>query len=199
MTEMMTQEKNMLEMFKEKGALLEGHFILSSGLHSNRYFQSALLLQDPETAEDLGQAIASKFPGPIDAVVSPAIGGLIIGHEVARAKKTRAIFVEKDDTGKPVLRRNFHIDPQEKILIVEDVITTGLSTGEVLKLVREAQGTVVGVGSVVNRAGGKNATLDSWKVPVESLLILDVQTWKPEVCPLCKEGKPAVKPGSRKK
>ncbi len=200
----MTEEKNLIDLFKSKGALLEGHFVLSSGLHSNRYFQSALLLQDPETAAQLGQAIADKFPGEIDAVVSPAIGGLIIGHEVARAKKSRAIFVEKDDTGKPVLRRSFSIGPKEKVLVIEDVITTGLSTGEVLRLVKETGADIKGVGSVVNRSpsaalGASGGVLSSWNVPVESLLILDVQTWKPEECPLCKDGVPAVKPGSRKK
>ena len=107
--------------------------------------------------------------------------------------------MEKDESGKPVLRRSFHIDPDEKVLVIEDVITTGLSTSEVLKLVQEAGGKLVGVGSLVNRSGTKNDKLDSWKIPVESLLILDVQSWTPEECPLCKEGKPAVKPGSRKK
>src|ERR1044071_9716766 len=126
---------NLLDLFKSKGALLEGHFILSSGLHSNRYFQSALLLQDPATAEELAHALSDKLPGPVDVVVSPAIGGLIIGHEVARVKKVRAIFVEKDESGKPVLRRSFHIDPDEKVLVIEDVIPAGPPTLEVLKLV----------------------------------------------------------------
>ncbi len=192
------QDNSLLETFKKKGALLEGHFVLSSGLHSNRYFQSALLLQDPETAEQLGRSIAQKFPA-VDVVISPAIGGLIIGHEVARAKKVRAIFVEKDDTGKPVLRRNFHIEAKEKVLVIEDVITTGLSTSEVLKLVKELSGDIVGVGSVVNRSQSQNSKLAEWKIPVHSLLNLEVKTWKAEECPLCKEGTPAIKPGSRKK
>ena len=194
----MQTQQNLIDLFKEKHALLEGHFVLSSGLHSDRYFQSALLLQDPETAEHLGKSIAEKFP-PVDVVVSPAMGGLIIGHEVARAKKVRAIFVEKDDTGKPVLRRNFHIDPKEKVLVIEDVITTGLSTGEVLKLVKEWDGEIVGVGSVVNRSQTQNTKLAAWKVPVHALLNLEVKTWKAEECPLCKEGTSAIKPGSRKK
>jgi orotate phosphoribosyltransferase len=189
----------LLELFKSKNALLEGHFILSSGLHSDRYLQSALLLQYPKIAEDMGKMIAEKFPGPVDTVISPAIGGLIIGQEVARAKGTRAIFSEKDDQGKPVLRRGFELSPKEKVLVVEDVITTGLSTGEVIALVEKAGAYLVGVGSVVNRSGGENKNLAKWGKPVVSLLNLNVESWKPEACALCKKGIPAVKPGSRKK
>jgi orotate phosphoribosyltransferase len=193
----MTDEQY-LALFKEKGALLEGHFVLSSGLHSNRYLQSALLLQYPEIAEKLGKAIAEKFPMAIDAVVNPAMGGLIIGHEVARAKKTRAVFSEKDNEGKPVFRRGFSLLKGEKILVIEDVITTGLSTSEVIGLVEKAGALLVGVGSIVNRAGKGNEKLLRWRVPVHSLLTLEVQSWETSVCPLCKEGIPAIKPGSRK-
>lgn len=193
----MTEE--LLNLFKSKQALLEGHFILSSGLHSNRYFQSALLLQHPTVAEDLGKRIADLFKNGADVVVSPAIGGLIIGHEVARALGVRAIFVEKDESGKPVLRRNFSLGPNEKTLVVEDVITTGLSTGEVLSLVKQMGAAPVGVGSIVNRSGAKNEKLTSAGVPIHSLLTLDVESWKPESCALCAKGIPAVKPGSRKK
>ncbi len=189
----------LLELFKEKHALLEGHFILSSGLHSDRYMQSALLLQHPKVAEDMGKRIAEKFSGKVDTVVSPAIGGLVIGQEVARAKGTRAIFSEKDDQGKPVLRRGFELSKGEKVLVVEDVITTGLSTNEVISLVEKSGAELVGVGSVVNRSGGENATLAKWGKPVHSLLNLKVESWKPEDCALCKKGVPAVKPGSRKK
>ena len=189
----------LLDLFKEKHALLEGHFILSSGLHSDRYMQSALLLQHPKIAEDMGKRIAEKFPGPVDTVVSPAIGGLVIGQEVARAKGARAIFSEKDDQGKPVLRRGFVLEPKEKVLVVEDVITTGLSTNEVISLVEQSGAELVGVGSVVNRSGGENKTLAKWGKPVFSLLNLKVESWKPEECALCKKGIPAVKPGSRKK
>lgn len=188
-----------MNLFKSKQALLEGHFILSSGLHSDRYMQSALLLQHPDISEEMGQQIAAQFPGKIDTVVSPAIGGLIIGQEVARAKKCRAIFSEKDDQGKPVLRRGFELSQGEKVLVVEDVITTGLSTGEVIGLVQNSGAELVGVGSVVNRSGGENKNLAKFGKPVFSILNLKVESWKPEECVLCKKGIPAVKPGSRKK
>ena len=186
-----------LELFKSKGALLEGHFLLSSGLHSDRYLQSALVLSDPQTAEKLGAELASKLP-KADAVVSPAIGGLIIGHEVARAKKVRAIFSEKDDAGKPVLRRGFQLNKGEKVLVIEDVITTGLSTNEVISLVEKSGAELVGIGSVVNRSGGENKNLAKWGKPVVSLLNLKVESWKPEDCALCKKGSTPIKPGSRK-
>lgn len=194
----MLENEHLLNLFKERQALLEGHFILSSGRHSNRYFQSALLLQHPEIAEQLGREIAKRFPGPVDTVISPAIGGLIIGQEVARAKKCRAIFSEKDDQGKPVLRRNFSIEVDEKILVVEDVITTGLSTSEVLELVNRSKGKPVGVGAIINRAPALPNNLSRWNVPVEALLQLQIQNWPPDDCPLCKKGIPAIKPGSRK-
>ncbi|MCG3206034.1 MAG: Orotate phosphoribosyltransferase [Elusimicrobia bacterium] len=189
---------DLLSLFKSKQALLEGHFILSSGLHSDRYMQSALLLQYPDISEDLGKRLADYFPQKIDTVISPAIGGLIIGQEVARAKKCRAIFSEKNEAGRPVLRRGFDLTPQEKVLVVEDVITTGLSTGEVIELVHSTGAELVGIGSVVNRAGGENPTLAKFGKPVFSLLNLKVESWKPENCALCKKGIPAVKPGSRK-
>lgn len=192
-------QDEILKLFKENEALLEGHFILSSGLHSNRYLQSALLLQHPEVAEKCAQAIAEHFKEKVDVVVSPAIGGLVIGQEVGRAKKCRAIFSEKNEEGKPVLRRGFKINPGEKVLVVEDVITTGLSTGEVLSLVEKEKGSIVGVGSLVNRSGSKgNEKLLRFQVPVFSLLVLDVQSWDKSECPLCKQGTPAIKPGSRK-
>lgn len=189
---------DLLALFKERSALLEGHFLLSSGLHSNRYMQTALLLQDPVVAGEMGRLIAEKFPEHVDTVVSPAIGGLIIGHEVARAKKCRAVFSEKDDNGHPVLRRGFTLKPGEKVLVVEDVITTGLSTSEVIGLVQNAGADLVGVGSVVNRSGGVNKTLARWGKPVHSLLNLNVESWSAVECALCKQGSPAVKPGSRK-
>ena len=194
---------NLLDLFRRKNALLEGHFVLSSGLHSDRYLQSALLLQDPATAEDLGRRLAALFPGARPgAVVSPAIGGLIIGHEAARALGCRAIFVEKDADGKPALRRGFHIAAGEPLLIVEDVITTGLSTGEVAELVTRTGGQLAGIGSIVNRSGHADPAsagkLSAFNVPVRSLLTLDVKTWPAATCPLCQTGTPAVKPGSRK-
>jgi len=189
---------DLLELFKEKGALLEGHFILSSGLHSDRYLQTALLLQYPSIAEHLGKQLAARFNDRVDVVISPAIGGLIIGQEVAREKKARAIFSEKDDQGKPALRRGFTLSPNERTLVIEDVITTGLSTAEVVKLVKENNAELVGIGSVVNRSLGKNPHLEQFHKPVSSLLSLAVESWQPSDCRLCKQGIPAVKPGSRK-
>jgi orotate phosphoribosyltransferase len=182
---------SLLDLFKRKNALLEGHFILSSGLHSDRYLQSALLLQFPDIAEKLGRELAEKFPGKVDTVLSPALGGLIIGQEVARAKKCRAIFSEKDDNGKPVLRRGFELSHDESVLVIEDVITTGLSTGEVVELISQANARLIGIGSIVNRS-------EKTGKPVVSLLNIDVKSWSPSDCVLCKKGIPAVKPGSRK-
>jgi orotate phosphoribosyltransferase len=192
-------DTDLLELFKTKRALLDGHFVLSSGLHSDRYLQSALLLQHPDVAEKLGKALAEKFPGKIDTVVSPAIGGLVIGQEVARAKRCRAIFSEKDDQGKPILRRGFELEPGEKVLIVEDVITTGLSTLEVVTLVQKAGAELIGIGSIVNRSEKPNEKLLQIGKPVHALLNLKVESWGADNCALCKKGIPAVKPGSRKK
>jgi len=188
------------DMFVEKGAILSGHFVLSSGLHSDIYLQSAILLQHPAIAEDLGKRLAELFPGRVTAVLSPAIGGLIIGHEVARAKGARAIFSEKDESGKPVLRRGFSLDQDDKVLVIEDVITTGLSTNEVVSLVGPLGAELVGIGSLVNRGGSPDEKLSKWKKPAHSLLPIDVNSWTAGECTLCLEGKiPAVKPGSRKK
>ncbi|MFN0117009.1 MAG: orotate phosphoribosyltransferase [Elusimicrobiota bacterium] len=192
-------ETELLQLFKSKNALLEGHFILSSGLHSNRYMQSALLLQYPDVAEQLGKELAARFPFHIDTVLSPAMGGLIIGQEVGRAKKTRAIFSEKDDEGKPILRRGFSLSDGEKVLIIEDVITTGLSTNEVVSLVKSSNAELMGIGSIVNRSLTPNKTLAALGKPLFSLLNLEVQSWQSDNCDLCKQGTLAIKPGSRKK
>lgn len=198
-----TSDKATLDLFLKKGALLQGHFLLSSGLHSDKYLQSALILQDPAVAEELGKKLVALFPGiKADTVVSPAIGGLIIGHEAARASQARAIFSEKDDSGKPVLRRGFTLNKGEKVLVVEDVITTGLSTGEVVELVLKSGAELLGIGSIVNRTGfsdpAKAGKLAGYNRPVHSLLNLDVKSWAAADCPLCKQGTPAIKPGSRK-
>lgn len=194
----MNIQMDIMDLFIAQGALLKGHFLLSSGLHSDQYMQSALLLQNPAVASQMGEQLAGKFPGNVDAVISPAIGGLIIGHEVARAKGCRAIFSEKDDQGKPVLRRGFQMNPKEKILVIEDVITTGLSTSEVIGLVEKSGAEVVGVGSIVNRSGKINEQLAKWKDKVQSLLNLEVKQWTAGECHLCKQGSVPVKPGSRK-
>ncbi|HBU70114.1 MAG TPA: orotate phosphoribosyltransferase [Elusimicrobia bacterium] len=187
------------KLFEEKKALLNGHFLLSSGLHSDTYFQSALILQYPDTAEKLAQELRKLISGKlgadaIDLVISPAMGGIVIGQEVGRALGRRAIFCERVE-GKLVLRRGFKIEKGEKCVVVEDVITTGLSTGEVVEVVKSLGGDVVAVASLVDRSGGKV----DFGVPRFSLLSLEVKSYKPEECPLCKAGQPVIKPGSRTK
>ena len=189
-------QKTIKNIFKKNKALLEGHFILSSGLHSDTYFQSALVLQYPKIAQKLAKLLASEIRSKgieIDVVVSPALGGIVIGQEVARQLKCRAIFCERVE-GKLTLRRGFDIAKGEKCLVVEDVITTGLSTNEVVEVVKKIEGNVVAVASLVDRSGGKV----DFGVPRFSLLSLEVKSYKPEECPLCKKGLEAVKPGSRK-
>lgn len=187
---------NVKELFKKYQALLNGHFLLSSGLHSDTYFQSALILQYPHEAEVLAEILAEKILKEIpdiDLVVSPALGGIVIGQEVAAQIGCRAIFAERVE-GKLALRRGFNIEKGEKCLVVEDVITTGLSTKEVVEVVKANGGEVKAVGSLVDRSGGKV----DFGVPYFSLLSLEVKSYKPEECPLCKEGSSPIKPGSRK-
>lgn len=178
--------------FRETGAYLKGHFRLTSGLHSSEYLQSALVLQHPELAGRLGREMASQLP-KADVVASPAIGGLIIGHEVARALGVRFIFAERDGAGKMTLRRGFSIRPGETAVVIEDVVTTGGSTREVIDLLRSAGADVVGAGSIIDRSGGR-ADLGVKRV---ALATLDVVAWQPEECPLCKQGVAVEKPGSR--
>ena len=186
-------EKQILDLFREHQALLEGHFILSSGLHSNRYIQCALVLQQPRIAEELCVELGPKL-GELGAsvVVAPALGGVIVGHEVARALGLRALFTERQN-GVMTLRRGFRLEKNEPALMVEDVITTGKSTRETIDCVEEAGGKVVGVGALVDRSGGHV----DFGVPKASLVTLNVQTYDPDQCPLCQAGTPAVKPGSR--
>ena len=182
-----------MELFRKTGALLEGHFKLSSGLHSTVYLQCALVLQFPEHAEAFGRAIAEKFQGQgIQLVASPAIGGIVIGHEVARALGARFIWTERD-AGEMTLRRGFRVAPGEKTLIVEDVITTGGSTRDTMEAVRKAGADVVGAASIINRSGGSADV----GVPLASLASLTVLSVEPSVCDACKLGEPIVKPGSR--
>ena len=189
------EEGELLEIFRRHHALLEGHFVLSSGLHSDRYIQCALVLQHPEAAEQLGRELAAQL-GHLRAtlVVAPALGGILVAHEVARALGVRALFTERQD-GRMTLRRGFALAPGEPALVVEDVITTGGSTLETIHAVEEAGGKVVGAGSLVDRSGG-GAELG---VPRAALLTLTVRNYQPAECPLCKAGLPAVKPGSRSK
>ena len=188
----MTQNE-VLQIFRESGALLEGHFILRSGLHSRQFFQCALALQQMPVVEKLGAAMAAKVKslGAV-TVVSPAMGGLVIGQEVARQLGLRFIFVEKED-GKLVLRRGFTITPGEKILIVEDVVTKGGRVQETLDIVRANGGQVVGVAMVVDRSNGAV----NFGVPFESLISLQVETFEPTKLPPDLAKIPAVKPGSK--
>lgn len=175
-------------LFVETGALLKGHFVLSSGLHSDQYMQCALVLARPDKAERLGAALARLAGGRPDLVVSPAMGGLIIGQEVARALGVRAYFTERQD-GVMTLRRGFSVEPGERVVVVEDVVTTGKSSREVFSIL-EARGAKIAAWlSVVDRSNGQAG--------VKSLLTLSIPAFEPASCPQCKAGVPAVKPGSR--
>ncbi|HLI35103.1 MAG TPA: orotate phosphoribosyltransferase [Terriglobia bacterium] len=186
-------DQEVLEIFHKHNALLEGHFILSSGLHSDRYIQCALVLQFPKVAEQLGATLASKL-GHLDAavVVAPALGGVLVAHEVARTLGVRALFTERQD-GMMKLRRGFQLKEGEPALVVEDVITTGGSTRETMQCVEEAGGRVVGVGALIDRSGGEV----SLGLPKAALATIAVHNYNPAECPLCKSGISAVKPGSR--
>jgi orotate phosphoribosyltransferase len=187
----MTRDE-LLDLFRRSGALLEGHFRLSSGLHSSGYLQCALVLQHPGHAETLGRAIASRVAELRPTVVlSPALGGVIIGHEVARAIGVRAIFVERQD-GVLTLRRGFALSETDRVLVVEDVLTTGGSTRETMQVGVAAGGRVVGVGAIVDRSDGAQ-----FDVPYVALLDVRLPTYQPDACPLCARGLPVVKPGSR--
>jgi len=186
-------ESDVLTIFRRSGALLEGHFRLSSGLHSPGYLQCALVLQHPREAELLGAALGDLVRSlGVQTVLSPALGGIVIGQEVGRALGVRAIFAERQD-GTLTLRRGFALDPGEKVLVVEDVVTTGGSTRETMDVARAAGAVVVGACAIVDRSGGKQG-LD---VPFHALLPMDVKAYKEDECPLCKQGLPVVKPGSR--
>ncbi|HXT00513.1 MAG TPA: orotate phosphoribosyltransferase [Elusimicrobiota bacterium] len=182
------------QIFLDCGALLKGHFLLSSGLHSDRYLQCALVLAHPNRAEEFGRALAGKISAKPDLVVSPAMGGLIIGQEVARALGVRHYFTERVD-GAVMLRRGFSVKPGENVLVVEDVVTTGKSTKEVFEVIRAAGAVVSGACSVVDRSEGKSSAL---AVPYAALWTVAVPSWPADACPACKAGTPAVKPGSRK-
>jgi len=182
-----------LDLFRTSGALLDGHFRLSSGLHSDRYLQSALVLQYPEFASRLGDALAARTRHLDPTVVlSPAIGGIVIGHEVARALGVRALFAERQE-GALTLRRGFSLSDTDRVLIVEDVITTGGSTRETMEVARAAGAHVLGAAAIVDR-GRDPARLH---VPMQTLVQLDVPAYHPESCPLCAKDIPATKPGSR--
>jgi orotate phosphoribosyltransferase len=186
-------EAKVLELMEELGALHRGHFLLSSGRHSDTYFQCARLLQFPDLARELGAAIGGLFAEEAcDVVVSPALGGILIGHEVARALGRRFVFTERKD-GVMAIRRGFFLDKGEKVIIVEDVVTRGTSLLEVRDVVEAAGGVVVGLTSIIDRTGGDVEL----PMPLQSLARVTVETWEPGDCPLCARGQDVVKPGSR--
>ena len=186
--------EQVIDQFRTTGALLEGHFQLSSGLHSTVYLQCALVLQFPEKAESFGRAIAERFQGQgIQLVASPAIGGIVIGHEVARALGARFVWTERE-AGEMTLRRGFTIAPGEKTLVVEDVITTGGSTRETIEALRRSGADVIAAASIIDRSAGSADV----GVPLTSLASLKVLSVDASECDACKLGEPAVKPGSRK-
>ena len=195
---MTPQAESVLDLFRAAGAYLEGHFRLTSGLHSPNYLQCALVLRHPATAEELGRRLAGELrkivDDPISVVVSPALGGLIIGHEAARALGTPFLFTERDaESRKMILRRGFSIQPGETAVVVEDVITTGGSTRDVVECLQAAGARVLAAGSIIDRSGGAADV----GVPRVALATLQVEAHRPEDCPLCRQGLPVVKPGSR--
>ncbi len=191
---------SVMELFEETGAYLRGHFRLTSGLHGGEYLQCAKVLAHPPYAERLGQELAREIKtligdSAVDLVVSPAMGGIIIGHEVARALNARSLFAERDAVSNEMtLRRGFEIRPGESVVVIEDVITTGGSTKEVVQLVRSAAANVLAAGSIIDRSGGRADV----SAPRVSLQILNPVTYRPEDCPLCEQGVPVIKPGSRR-
>jgi orotate phosphoribosyltransferase len=186
-------ESDCLDLFRRSGALLEGHFRLSSGLHSPAYLQSALVLQYPRDAEAFGRALAGRLQAPQPtAVLSPALGGIVIGHEVARALGVRALFAERQD-GALTLRRGFTLTASDRVVVVEDVVTTAGSTRETIAVAIDAGAVVVGACAIVDRSGGRHA-LD---VPFAALLAVDLPAYPEAACPLCRQGIPLVTPGSR--
>jgi orotate phosphoribosyltransferase len=189
----MQTRDELLDLFRKSGALLDGHFRLSSGLHSSGYLQCALVLQHPQYAELLGRDLAARTRdlGPT-VVLSPALGGVIIGHEVGRALGVRALFAERQD-GILTLRRGFMLSESDRVLVVEDVLTTGGSTRETMQVATAAGGRVVGAASIVDRSGGRA----EFPVPFHALLTVDLPTYEPDACPLCAKGLPVIKPGSR--
>jgi orotate phosphoribosyltransferase len=188
------EQNEAMSLFKRAGAYLEGHFRLSSGLHSTGYLQSALVLQNPVDAAALGAALGAKVRSlKPDVVLSPALGGIVIGHEVARALGVRALFAERSGGSTLTLRRGFSLAPGDRVLVVEDVFTTGGSTRETMEVARAAGAEVVAAAAIVDRSGG---TID-FGVPGYSVLQISVPAFDPDACPLCKDGIPVIKPGSR--
>ena len=185
---------DILKLLEQVGAIRTGHFELSSGRHSGTYIQCALVLEHPKHAEQLGAALAERFRDiPIACVVAPALGGIIVGYEVARALGVRSLFVERDRSGQMTLRRGFEIKPGERVLVIEDVWTTGGSTRETIGVVEQEGGLVVAAGALIDRTGG---TLEL-NVPARALVELAVPSYEPDDCPQCRAGGVATRPGSR--
>jgi len=186
-----------IQQLEESGALLHGHFRLSSGRHSDSYVQCARLLEHSARARHAGQALAAallkQLGAPPDSILAPALGALLIGHEVAAALGVPFRFTERDAEGRMALRRGFHLRPGERLVIVEDVVTSGRSTKETAELARSMGAAVLAVGSILDRSGGGNP----FDVPFVALAALTLPTWQPAECPLCAAGKPVEKPGSR--
>ena len=192
---MIIKTEEVMKKFEQAGAIQKGHFKLTSGVHSDTYIQCAQVMQHPDFMHNLCSELGKKFRGDdIDVIAGPAIGGIIMAHVMARVLGpwVRAIFTEREN-GKMTLRRSFEINQGEKVLVVEDVTTTGSSVREVIDIVKSRQGKVVGVGVLIDRSGGKV----NFGIKTEKLLTEDIKTYLPEECPLCKKGIPAVKPGSR--
>lgn len=188
------KREEIIKILEETGVLLKGHFLLTSGRHSERYLQCAKLFQYPEYSKMITKELVEKFRNDeIDVVIGPAIGGIILSYEVARQLNVRNIFAEREN-GVMTLRRGFEIKEGERILIVEDVVTTGGSVKEVIDLVKQAGGHIVGVGSIVDRSGGNR----KFEEELSSVIKFDIETYEPEDCALCKKGIPFMKPGSRK-
>ncbi len=187
-------EAEVKDLFVKYGAILEGHFLLTSGLHSGMYVEKFQVLQYPKATEQLCAGFAEKFKDEkIDVVIGPVTGGIILAHETAKHFGTRAIFAERDN-GRMAIKRGFEIKPGERVLIVEDIVTTGGSVMEVIEVVKEWGGVVAGVAMLVDRSGG---TVD-FGAPAKALLTLNIKTYAPDECPFCKQGLPLVKRGSRK-
>lgn len=186
--------EELLKLFQSVEAVRQGHFELSSGRHSTTYVQCALVLQHPKFAEQLGKALAAEFHDlKLDVVASPALGGIVLGHEVARAIGCRAVFVERDSTGRMALRRGFEVSAKESVLVVEDVWTTGGSTSETMRVIEQAGGRVVAVGALIDRSNGRL----EFPVRAEALIELKAESYEASLCPQCRAGIPAVRPGSR--
>src|SRR5258708_11814888 len=190
---MKVTETEVLDLFRQSGALLEGHFRLSSGLHSDRYLQSALVLQHPDYAEQMGRALAARLEHlQPTAILSPALGGIVIGQEVGRAMNIRALFAERQD-GKLTLRRGFTLAPGDRVVVVEDVITTGGATLQTVAVAEESGASVLGAAAIIDR-GADPGRLN---LPLQALVRMEVPAYPPESCPLCARRVPVTKPGSR--